>query len=114
MAPVKTKTEDDAPKDETARPAPLPDAPGDTPITNADEPLQRDAISHNLLGTAQRPIDPISHNPLGPVDEYDGDKHLDIGNIGDDEADLKAQLRALPTEQLLILSHAVRGEQASR
>ncbi len=80
----------------------------------ADVPRHRDAISHNLLGTPQDPVDPISHNPVGPGKAYEGDADLDIDSILDDEDDLKAQLRALPTERLHILYHAVQGESASR
>jgi hypothetical protein len=88
-----------------------PDPPADAP---ADVPRHRDAISHNLLGTPSNPLDPISHNPVGPAKAYEGDADLDIGSILESEDDLKAQLRALPTERLHILYHAVQGESASR
>jgi hypothetical protein len=88
-----------------------PDPPADAP---ADVPLHRDAISHNLLGTPSNPLDPISHNPVGPGKAYEGEADLDIGSILESEDDLKAQLRALSTERLHILYHAVQGESASR
>jgi hypothetical protein len=95
-----------------------PDSPGDVPQTDdlrdTDVHRHRDAISHNLLGTPHDPVDPISHNPLGPGDAYEGKADLDIGSILEDEDGLKAQLRALPTERLHILAHAVNGESASR
>ena len=95
-----------------------PDSPGDVPQTddlNEGEVFRhRDAISHNLLGTPRDPVDPISHNPVGPGKAYEGDADLDIDSILDDEDDLKAQLRALSTERLHILYHAVQGESASR
>ena len=95
-----------------------PDSPGDVPQTDdlgeGDVHRHRDAISHNLLGTPHDPVDPISHNPLGPPDAYEGDADLDIGSILEDEDALKAQLHALPTERLLILSHAVQAESVSR
>lgn len=95
-----------------------PDSPGDVPQTDdlrdTDVHRHRDAISHNLLGTPRDPVDPISHNPVGPGDAYEGDNDLDIESILESEDDLKAQLRALPTERLHILYHAVQGESASR
>jgi hypothetical protein len=95
-----------------------PDSPGDVPQTDdlgaGDVHRHRDAISHNLLGTPSDPVDPISHNPVGPGEAYEGDADLDISSILDDEDALKAQLRALPTERLHILYHAVQGESASR
>jgi hypothetical protein len=109
-------TQDEAARNPGSGRVSPPDVPGDAPATEGsdDQPQRRDAISHNLLGTPRNPVDPISHNPIFEADAYEGKADLDVGSILDDEDDLKAQLRALSTERLHILYHAVQGESASR
>lgn len=98
-------------------PSYAPDVPGDSVATDdgdKNQPARRDAISHNLLGTPQDPVDPISHNALYAPKAYTGDDDLNVGSILESEDELKAQVHALPTERLHILSHVVQAESASR
>lgn len=109
-------TQDKAARGSKTTAVAIPDVPGDAPADEGsdDEPQRRDAISHNLLGTPKHPVDPISHNRLYADDKYTGDDDLKVDSILESEVELKRQLRALPTERLHILAHAVNGESASR
>ena len=109
-------TQDKAARNPNTGRVAVPDVPGDAPSDEGsdDEPQRRDAISHNLLGTPKHPVDPISHNRIFAGDEYTGDDDLKVDSILESEVELKRQLRALPTERLHILAHAVNGESASR
>ena len=109
-------TQDRAARSSKTSTVAVPDVPGDAPLSEGrdDQPQRRDAISHNLLGTPQNPVDPISHNRVFEDDRYTGDADLNVDSILESEHELKRQLRALPTERLHILAHAVTAESASR